>query len=552
MKKLASAVCLLGLTLSASSFSTEFNETLLLPSTGEPPIGQQKTSSCSYDSSISQDVELYDGSLGVSIDFVRAHQGAVGAMKWDEEFPDHIDNKHLEGSRWCSGTLLPNNLFLTAGHCFIGDGRLPNNEGSIGVEDFIHLLNIEFNYQVSANGGQHQSDLYPVTGLVDDAYWNDADGDFVVLRLGANNKGELPTHKYPVARISDTYSHHDNSVLVNISHPSTNPKKVGTGVLQYDENSLNNNLLGLHMFGGSSGSGVLDKDGYLISLINYKGCQGDQTRMGGTKTSALRLFSGSLNLFDVYEFEEHMGYVNSFNDGIHWANVENQNWIYHSGNTSSRYTGPNNNDGHYLYFETSRGYAYDNGDQAALISHPFILGDNLFTFDYHMYGSDIGTLEVHYTLDGGDSWVKALELSGQQQTSHLDEWATATVSFDQVPGRFRASPVRIKLIATAKGGYKGDIAIDNLRIHPTELTALPAPKNMSYDPESNTTTWDPVDGAFLYVVHFEDQPKWEELWEYYLYEAWLWDEAPMRTGKITWVQACTRDDECSPRTVLDQ
>ena len=56
----------------------------------------------------SQWVNDYDGTLGPSQTFVQSNQSPVGAM----------ENAAAENSsKFCSGTLIANALFLTAGHC---------------------------------------------------------------------------------------------------------------------------------------------------------------------------------------------------------------------------------------------------------------------------------------------------------------------------------------------------------------------------------------------------------------------------------------------------
>src|SRR5690606_27833980 len=55
-----------------------------------------------------QHVNSYDGSLGQSVEFVKHHQSAVGALA----------KGNSENSRkFCTGTLISENLFLTASHC---------------------------------------------------------------------------------------------------------------------------------------------------------------------------------------------------------------------------------------------------------------------------------------------------------------------------------------------------------------------------------------------------------------------------------------------------
>ena len=70
-----------------------------------------------------QDVELYDETLGPTKDFVTQCAPAIGQLHWANglarrfaapgELPGIVDNM-----AWGSGGLISKDLFLTAGHCF--------------------------------------------------------------------------------------------------------------------------------------------------------------------------------------------------------------------------------------------------------------------------------------------------------------------------------------------------------------------------------------------------------------------------------------------------
>src|SRR5688500_13850451 len=55
-----------------------------------------------------QYVNAYDGTLGVPTSFVATHKRPVGAM---------TASNAAGGSKYCSGTLVGTNVFLTASHC---------------------------------------------------------------------------------------------------------------------------------------------------------------------------------------------------------------------------------------------------------------------------------------------------------------------------------------------------------------------------------------------------------------------------------------------------
>ncbi len=146
-----------------------------------------------------------------------------------------------------------------------------------------------------------------------------------------------------------------------------------------------------------------------------------------------------------------------------WINVtvgDNKNWTRDAYGTSSYYTGPSsgaNGSVYYMYLETSSGSAYTAGDSAILLG-PGITHMNVqLIFQYHMYGADTGTLAVD-VLSGGN-WINGVwSVTGQQQSSDSAAYKTATVDLSG----YSVSQIRFR--ATAAGGYRGDIAIDNISV----------------------------------------------------------------------------------------
>ena len=51
----------------------------------------------------SQQIEQYDGSLGVTVDFVKFHQTKVGQIQWNDNLHEKYTNPgNLNGRRWMS------------------------------------------------------------------------------------------------------------------------------------------------------------------------------------------------------------------------------------------------------------------------------------------------------------------------------------------------------------------------------------------------------------------------------------------------------------------
>lgn len=159
-----------------------------------------------------------------------------------------------------------------------------------------------------------------------------------------------------------------------------------------------------------------------------------------------------------------------------WQNVsaeDSHDWIRNSGQTATSGTGPVGgaaDSSFYMYFETSSGFADFDGDTAILQSPAITCTDVVFSFQYHMYGSDIGTLAVD-VLENGQWLNNVWSISGQQQSSSYESYSEVDVDLTNYAVQL------VRLRARAIGGTSGDIAVDNLEITGVETGAeLPAKK----------------------------------------------------------------------------
>jgi len=153
-----------------------------------------------------------------------------------------------------------------------------------------------------------------------------------------------------------------------------------------------------------------------------------------------------------------------FESGLeNWVNIsgeDSDDWTLDSGGTMTPNTGPDSgadDSGWYVYLETSPDGAGSAGDTAILES-PVIEGsERVLIFEYHMYGIEIGTLNVD-VYDG--SWHNAVwSLNGQQHSSSSQEYTQAIVDLSGYTGL-----IQIRFRAVAAGGPRGDMAIDDIAI----------------------------------------------------------------------------------------
>jgi hypothetical protein len=146
-----------------------------------------------------------------------------------------------------------------------------------------------------------------------------------------------------------------------------------------------------------------------------------------------------------------------------WNNISGEDthdWTRDSDGTPTNNTGPDEGadaSTWYVYLECSNGGASNPGD-TAILEGPDIEGlGRVLTFAYHMFGNEMGTLYVD-VFDG--TWhLGVWSLSGPQQTASSDAYQTATVDLVEYAG-----PIRIRFRGAAAGGFRGDMAIDNIEV----------------------------------------------------------------------------------------
>lgn len=147
--------------------------------------------------------------------------------------------------------------------------------------------------------------------------------------------------------------------------------------------------------------------------------------------------------------------------------------------------------GNYFYTEASNGTSGDTTDLLSPLVDLTALTDPALTFNYHMFGGDIGTLDI--LVNGTDNvW----SLSGQQQGSETSPWELAVVDLAAYAGQ----TISVTFRATSAGTFEGDMAIDNVSF--TELPACPAPNvltvtnieddsaDLGWTENGSATAWD--------------------------------------------------------------
>lgn len=234
----------------------------------------------------SQDVELYDGCLGVTPGFVARHQAAVGNIRWDTDLHRHYDDPGtVNARRWCSGALISDDLFLTAAHCFDqrpGVVSVPRVNGTgvpIPRTEIATRMHVDFAYQLDEHGNDRQPVSYDIIELVEDRL---GDLDFAILRLAG-----APGRIYGSLAIAPADVTVGETICI-IGHPAGAPKRIEAGPaseiinhrIYYDDidtegvssgacilASPGGPIVGVHTNGGCEIPAIGNNHGQIISAI---------------------------------------------------------------------------------------------------------------------------------------------------------------------------------------------------------------------------------------------------------------------------------------------
>ena len=234
----------------------------------------------------SQPVEQYDGALGVTTGFVAAHQAPVGQLQWNNNLATiYTDPGNVSGVRWCSGTLLAGNLYLTAGHCLDsvprtpGGWQLPLVNGTSNViapQEIATNMHVNFNFQVDPNGNPRPEQQFAIVQLTEHRLGG---FDFAILRLGGNPEATFGTSVVATAdpQLQET--------ICIIGHPAGVPKRIEAGpVTGLSGSQIRYN--DIDTLGGNSGSGIsLSPDGAIVGVHTNGGC----TTAGGGFNFGVRI-----------------------------------------------------------------------------------------------------------------------------------------------------------------------------------------------------------------------------------------------------------------------
>lgn len=156
-------------------------------------------------------------------------------------------------------------------------------------------------------------------------------------------------------------------------------------------------------------------------------------------------------------------YLETFDSGLgDWTqdSGDDGNWTLDAGGTPSGQTGPSDDitgNGNYVYTEASTNNGLGFNATVLLTSPCYDLTsypNAYFSFNYHMYGSNMGTLNLEISSDNGDNWTNIFTASGDLG----NVWNLQNIDLSSYFGE----TVKFRFTGITGDNFRSDMAIDHI------------------------------------------------------------------------------------------
>jgi len=214
---------------------------------------------------------------------------------------------------------------------------------------------------------------------------------------------------------------------------------------------------------------------------------------------AFRTLCAAISTPYTEDFETFAVSSSEFSEQNCWTatNIGGYLWeVAATTDTSSSGTGPGAgvSDGNYLFTEATSGSTGDAIDLTSPLVDLSGLTVPSLSFDYHMFGGDMGTLDVIVRSGGTDTTV--FTLSGQQQTSETEPFITQTIDLSAYTGQ----TIQVTFRGTKGADFESDMAVDTVVfdespscLSPSALTATnitSTSADLGWTENGTATVWD--------------------------------------------------------------
>ncbi|GEM_PF-867828 len=168
-------------------------------------------------------------------------------------------------------------------------------------------------------------------------------------------------------------------------------------------------------------------------------------------------------------------YTESFESGLgDWIQTSNGSgddidWTRDDAGTPSSGTGPASavDGSYYLYTEASTNVTpAGSPSKTALLTSPCFdlqnAGGAQFDFQYHLNGTNVGSLALEVSINNGSNWTSIWSISGSQG----DVWTAVSIDLNNYAGKL----IKLRFNGLTGSGWSSDMAFDDLSLTTSPIT----------------------------------------------------------------------------------
>lgn len=211
---------------------------------------------------------------------------------------------------------------------------------------------------------------------------------------------------------------------------------------------------GTHQYAWSNGATTATVTGlaagtYTVTVTDSNNCEATASVTINTAVNCAATFSNFPYSFDL---EGGLGIFDQE------TSTDDTNWRRRSGATPTRNTGPSGpySGNYYRYIEASSNRNRP-GKVAILKTDRCLdltqLNQPVFELYYHLYGNQMGSLEIQLSLDNGTTWTTVHTESGNQG----NQWSKLSVDLSL----WKTAYTQLRIVGTTGSGGRSDMAIDH-------------------------------------------------------------------------------------------
>lgn len=259
-----------------------------------PPDGRSTPNRPGGDHDPTLALERETGDICGSLDWIEAENASSSVRKMADAVGRLEVTFGNSNFSVCSGALVSENVFLTAGHCLDVDTiNKEINSNFTSQTALCNAMRVRFNFQTVGGTTASTQPTFTCASILDSA--DDSDFDYTVLQLNGSPGQTFGFLETDFRRPAD-----DDPVTV-IHHPNGLPKKVSTDTVR--------STTSRHLFhradtqGGSSGAPII-VDGRIVAVHERGGCSVPGSRNRGNTLERIYTDADWFQTVDYFDQDE--------------------------------------------------------------------------------------------------------------------------------------------------------------------------------------------------------------------------------------------------------